>query len=359
VEAFEQEMAAYCGTSHAVGVASGTDALQLALMACGVGPGDEVITTPFTFIATTEAIVNCGATPVFADIEPETFNLDPSLVEEHVSPRTKALLPVHLYGHPCDMTRIMEIGRRHGLKVIEDCAQALGASWTGRRVGSFGSAGCLSFFPSKVLGAYGDGGMVVTNDADVADRVRMLRNHGSRVKYHHEVNGFNSRLDALQAAILRVKLGRLEGWLERRREIASAYAEGMANIEDITTPTVADGAVHAFNYYTIRVAGGAQRRDALAAHLKSHGIASAVYYPLALHLQVVYRQLEYAPRAFPVAELAQEAVLSLPIYPELAGERTQEIVQSIRSFFASDSSRHSRNSARPDSRRHAFNSETP
>ncbi len=332
VEAFEQEMAAYCGTSHAVGVASGTDALQLALLACGVGPGDEVITTPFTFIATTEAIVNCGATPVFVDIEPETLNLDPSLVEQHVTQRTKALLPVHLYGHPCDMTRIMETARRHGLKVIEDCAQALGATWMGQRVGSFGDAGCLSFFPGKVLGAYGDGGMVVTNDADVAERLRILRNHGGRVKYYHEVNGFNSRLDALQAAVLRVKLGHLDGWLERRRDIAAAYADGLANIEDITTPIVVDGAVHAFNYYTIRVAGGAQRRDALAAHLKSHGIASAVYYPLALHLQVVYRQLGYSPGGFPCAEQAQEAVLSLPIYPEMTALAIDATVDSIRAM---------------------------
>jgi dTDP-4-amino-4,6-dideoxygalactose transaminase len=359
VEAFEQEMAAYCGTSHAVGVASGTDALQLALLACGVGPGGEVITTPFTFIATTEAIVSCGATPVFADIEPETFNLDPLLVEQHVTPRTKALLPVHLYGHPCDMTRIMEIGRRHGLKVIEDCAQALGATWKGQRVGSFGDAGCLSFFPSKVLGAYGDGGMVVTNDADVADRVHMLRNHGGRVKYCHEVDGFNSRLDALQAAILRVKLGHLDAWLERRREIAASYADGLSIIDGITTPIVREDTVHAFNYYTIRVAGGAQRRDALAAHLTSHGIASAVYYPLALHLQPVYREFGYAPGAFTIAELAQEAVLSLPMYPELAGEGTQEVVQSVRSFFASDSSRHEQNGAGPDSRRRAFSREAP
>ncbi|MBE9506086.1 MAG: DegT/DnrJ/EryC1/StrS family aminotransferase [Chloroflexi bacterium] len=332
VEAFEQEMAAYCGTSHAVGVASGTDALQLALLACGVGPGDEVITTPFTFIATTEAIVSCGATPVFADIEPETFNLDPSLVEQHITPRTKALVPVHLYGHPCDMTRIVEIARRHGLKVIEDCAQALGATWMDQHVGCFGDAGCPSFSPSKVPGAYGDGGMVVTNDADVAERVRILRNHGGRVKYYHGVNGFNSRLDALQAAVLRVKLGHLNAWLKRRREIAAAYKDGLANIEDIATPTVADGAVHAFNYYTIRVAGGAQRRNALAALLKSHGIASAVYYPLALHLQVAYRQLGHAPGGFPVAEVAQEAVLSLPIYPEMTVQVTGETVNSIRAM---------------------------
>ncbi|MDD5002101.1 MAG: DegT/DnrJ/EryC1/StrS family aminotransferase, partial [Thiomonas arsenitoxydans] len=230
VEAFEQEMGGYCGAAFAVGVASGTEALQLALLACGIKPGDEVVTPPFTFIATAEAITQCGAVPVFADIDPLTYNLDPRLIEEKITPRTRCIMPVHLYGHPADMGPIMEIAAKHRLKVIEDCAQALGAAYTfpvsqsesqsqsksPRKVGTFGDAGCLSFFPSKVLGAYGDGGMVVTGDAAVADNLKMLRNHGAKQKYYHLVPGFNSRLDGLQAAVLRVKLRHLKDWIEGR-----------------------------------------------------------------------------------------------------------------------------------------------
>ncbi len=332
VQSFEQEMAAYCQTGHGIGVASGTDALHLSLLACGIGEGDEVITTPFTFIATAESIAKCGATPVFVDIEPDTFNMNPSLIEERITPRTKALVPVHLYGQACDMTRIMNIARPHGLKVIEDCAQALGATWNGQRVGSFGDAGCLSFFPSKMLGAYGDGGMVVAGSEEVAQQVRILRNHGARRKYYHEVNGFNSRLDSLQAAVLRVKLRHLDEWLAQRNDIAAAYAAEFDMLDGYTVPSPTPGTTHAFNYYTIRVPGTAGHRDGLAEHLKSSGIASAIYYPVCLHLQDVYAGLEYAPGSYPVAEKAQDEVLSLPIYPELTAVQVKQVTDAIATF---------------------------
>ena len=332
VQAFEQEMAAYCQAGHGIGVGSGTDALHLALLACGIGEGDEVITTPFTFIATAESIARCGATPVFVDIEPGTYNINPALIEERISPRTKALLPVHLYGQACDMTRIMAIARTHELKVIEDCAQALGATWEGRKVGSFGDAGCLSFFPSKMLGAYGDGGMVVTNSDDVAEQVRVLRNHGAHRKYYHEVNGFNSRLDSLQAAILRVKLAHLDSWLAQRNDVAATYAAARGMLNGITVPVATPGTTHAFNYYTIRIQGEAGHRDRLAAHLRSSGIASAIYYPVSLHLQDVYGSLNYAHGTFPVSEKAQDEVLSLPIYPEMTTAQVTQVADAIAAF---------------------------
>jgi len=329
VEAFEAAMAAYCGVSHAVGVASGTDALELALMACGIGSGDEVITTPFTFIATVESIVKCGATPVFVDIDPATWNMDVSLIEQRIGPRTRAVLPVHLYGQACDMTRLMAIARAHNLKVIEDCAQALGARWNGTTVGTFGDAGCLSFFPSKVLGALGDGGMVIAGSAEVAERVRILRNHGARTKYYHLVNGFNSRLDSLQAAILRVKLGHLDDWLNARRALAARYGEGLRAASGIVAPAVAPEAEHAFNYFTVRVEGGKGRREALAQELKARGIATAVYYPVSLHLQQVYRNLGHQPGSFPESERSQDEVLSLPMCPYLTPVQAAYVVESV------------------------------
>ena len=297
VEAFEKEMACYCGTSYAIGVASGTEALQLALLACGIGPGDEVITTPFTFIATAEAITQCGAVPVFVDIDPVTYNIDPGLIEAGITPRTRCILPVHLYGHPADMDTIMKVAKKHNLKVIEDCAQALGAQYTKQsRVGSLGDAGCLSFFPSKVLGAYGDGGMVVTSDAQVAEKLKMLRNHGARQKYYHLVPGFNSRLDGLQAAILRVKLKYLDRWNEARRRVAQRYNELLAGLP-VTTPYESPDVYHVYHQYTIRV----QQRDALAAYLKERGIGTMVYYPVPLHLQGLYAGLGYGEGSLPVS----------------------------------------------------------
>jgi dTDP-4-amino-4,6-dideoxygalactose transaminase len=353
VETFESEIAAYCQTKFAISVASGTDALQLALLACGIKPGDEVITTPFTFIATTEAIAQCGAIPVFVDIDPKTYNIDPQKLQEflekrpitnHQSPLT-AILPVHLYGQPADMDAILELGKKYNLKVIEDCAQALGAACTNydspitshqspvtthRKVGSLGNAGCLSFFPSKVLGAYGDGGMVVTDNPEIAKKVAMLRNHGCKQKYHHLVPGFNSRLDELQAAILRVKLRHLDDWIELRRQKASAYSQLFDQVDGIQPPYVAPNSYHVFNYYTIRLENHKINRGRLREHLKAKGIATAIYYPLSLHLQQVYKSLGYKPGDFPESEKAQQEVLSLPIYPELGKGQIDRVAEAIK-----------------------------
>lgn len=330
VERFEAEMAAYCGSACAIGVASGTDALHLALRACGVGPGDEVITTPFTFIATAEAILHCGARPVFVDIEPRTFNLDCDRLEDCISERTRAIIPVHLYGHSVDMDRLLAIADRHRLKIVEDCAQALGAQYRGKRVGSIGNVGCLSFFPSKTLGAYGDGGMVVTSDPAVAERVGMLRQHGARRKYYHSVPGFNSRLDGLQAAILRVKLRYLDSWNSRRRLRAGIYASLLSSVPEVVLPFEEEYAEHVYNYYTIRVSGPDGGRDRLTANLAGEGIATAVYYPLALHLQDAHRSLGYGLGDFPEAERAQSEVLSLPMYPELPLEAIATVAEAVR-----------------------------
>ena len=346
VEAFEKEMASYCGTSYAIGVASGTEALQLALLACGIGPGDEVITTPFTFIATAEAITQCGAAPVFVDIDPVTYNIDPGLIEAKITPGTRCILPVHLYGHPADMDTIMELAKKHNLKVIEDCAQALGASYTSpviarspqatkqSRVGSLGDAGCLSFFPSKVLGAYGDGGMVVTSDASVAEKLKMLRNHGARQKYYHLVPGFNSRLDGLQAAILRVKLKYLDKWIEQRREKAALYAKHLGKIAGVSVPPEAPGNYHCYNYYTIRLTNPKINREAIQKGLSARGVSSMVYYPVSLHLQDVYAaQGGRKLGDFPVSEKAQEEVLSLPIYPEMTAEQVAQVAEAIEKYI--------------------------
>ncbi len=360
LEAFEQEMAAWCGAAFAVGVANGTEALQLALLACGIKPGDEVITPPFTFIATAEAITQCGAVPVFCDIDPLTYNLDPKLIEAKITSKTRCILPVHLYGHPADMGPIMEIAKRRGLKVIEDCAQALGAAYSApviastpvvtgapegtplrpviaskakqsesksesfRRVGTFGDAGCLSFFPSKVLGAYGDGGMVVTSDAAVAESLTMLRNHGAKQKYHHLVPGFNSRLDGLQAAVLRVKLRHLKDWIEGRRRVAALYAEYLGKISPVTVPYEAQGSYHCYNYYTVRLKPGSDR-GALQKKLSGQGVSSMVYYPVSLHLQAAYAAQGGRKGDFPVSEKAQDEVLSLPIYPEMSEEQVGQV----------------------------------
>jgi dTDP-4-amino-4,6-dideoxygalactose transaminase len=348
VEAFEKEMAAYCGTTYAIGVASGTEALQLALLACGIGPGDEVITTPFTFIATAEAITQCGAAPVFVDIDPVTYNIDPKLIESKITPKIRCILPVHLYGHPAEMDPIMELSQKHNLKVIEDCAQALGASVIARsaatrqsdplvasearqsKTGSLGDAGCLSFFPSKVLGAYGDGGMVVTNDASVAEKMKMLRNHGAKQKYYHLVPGFNSRLDGLQAAILRVKLRYLDKWIEQRREKAALYAKYLGKIAGVTVPHESEGCYHCYNYYTVRLTNPKINREALTKHLSAKGVSSMVYYPVCLHLQDVYVAQGGKKGDFPVSEKSQDEVLSLPIYPEMIEEQVAEVAAVLR-----------------------------
>ncbi len=323
-QAFETEFATYTGAGHAVGLNSGTDALHLGLRALGVGAGDEVITSPFTFVATTEAIGMVGARPVFVDIEPESFNIDVSRIEAAITSRTRALIPVHLYGRPAPMLEIMKIARKYQLAVVEDCAQAVGASINGKPVGSFGDVGAFSFFPSKNLGAYGDGGIATTNRTDVAARMRSLRAHGGRVKYHHEELGVNSRLDELQAAILRVKLPHLDDWIDARQAVAEHYSRELSRA--VPVPSVAADARHVFHQYTIRV----RAREQVQARLTERGVQTMVYYPVPLHLQAVHAELGYQAGAFPHAEAAAREVLSLPMFPELFEREQAEVVRAVR-----------------------------
>lgn len=329
VASFEREIAEYVGVRHAVALNSGTDALHLALRALDIGPGDEVVTTPFTFVATTEAIGMVGARPVFADIVPETYCIDPEQVEAAITPRTKAIMPVHLYGRASDMAALMEIAQRKGVAVIEDCAQAIGADCDGKRAGSIGTFGAFSFFPTKNLGACGDGGMITTNDGALADRVRALRAHGGRVKYHHEELGVNSRLDEVQAAILRVKLPHLEQWIERRRALAKRYGELLEGL-GVAPPRESPGSRHVFHQYTLRFGG----REAVQAALRDVGVQTIVYYPVPLHLQAVHRTLGYRPGTFPHAEAAAREVLSLPMYPELSTDSQDRVADAIRHILA-------------------------
>ncbi len=328
VKAFEEEVAAYIGAKYAIGVASGTDALHLGLIAAGVGPGDEVITTPFTFIATAEAITNCGAKPVFVDIQPDTFNMDPAKIEAKITKKTKAILPVHLYGQPADMDAILQIAKKHNLKVLEDCAQAFGASYKNKKVGSLADAGCFSFFPSKGLGGYGDGGMVTTNDPSIDEKVRMLRAHGAKITYYHLIPGFNSRLDAMQAAILRAKLKHLDEWNRLRTEIAGAYARNLSRTKGVLPPANKPDSRHSFNYYTLRFAKDINRNE-LKKSLEAAGIGTMVYYPLSLHLQDAYKSLGYKRGDFPESERAENEVISLPIYPEMTAEQITYITDQI------------------------------
>jgi len=333
LKTLESEVAQFCGVRYGIGVASGSDALYLSLLACGVGPGDEVITTPFTFFATASSIMRTGAVPVFTDIRQKTYNLDPALVASRITDRTKAILPVHLYGHPADLDPLLDIARTYRLKVIEDAAQALGAAYRGRAVGGIGDAGCISFFPTKNLGCFGDGGMVVTNDPEIAERVRMLRVHGSRRKYYHETFGCNSRLDEIQAAVLRVKLPRLPRWNEKRRALAASYVElfkasGLLESGFIRLPTEDPGCVHVYHQFTVAL----KERDRLQHFLKEKGIGSTVYYPLPLHLQEVFSGLGYQVGDLPAAERAAGEVLSLPLYPELKREEVVRVVEAIREF---------------------------
>lgn len=330
--AFEAEMATYLGVKYAVGIASGTEALQLALIAAGIGPGDEVITTPFTFIATAEVIVQCGATPVFVDIDPRTYNIDTAKIESKISDKTRAILPVHLYGQSADIATILSLAEKYHLKVIEDCAQALGAEYQGKKAGALGDAGCLSFYPAKILGAYGDGGMVVTDNPEIAEKLRMLRDHGCKEKYYHIIPGFNSRLDSLQAAVLRVKLKYLSEWIERRRQNAAIYSRLIGSISGMIPPFTAPDNLHVFNYYTFRLSKSIKDREKLREHLKAQGIATAIYYPLSLHLQEIFRHLGYKSGAFPESECAQEEVLSLPMYAELTKEQIEQVVDALRAF---------------------------
>jgi dTDP-4-amino-4,6-dideoxygalactose transaminase len=326
-QALEREIAALCGTRHAIACASGTDALHLALRALGIGPGDEVITPAFTFIATAEAIAYVGATPVFVDVRADSFNIDPALVEAAITPATKAILPVHLYGRMCDVTALTDIARRHRLVIVEDCAQSIGSSLDGRACGSFGAAGCFSFYPSKNLGAFGDAGMVTTDDDALADAMRALRNHGSRKQYHHEVIGYNSRLDELQAVVLRAKLAHLAAFNRARRSHAAGYSARLAGVP-VVTPDPGRDASHVFHQYTLRT----PRRDALQAALKAAGIASAIYYPIPLHRQAPFREA-YGAVSLPVTEQLCMEVLSLPMYPRLTDALLDEVCGVIRGFF--------------------------
>ncbi|MGZ8393167.1 MAG: DegT/DnrJ/EryC1/StrS family aminotransferase [Nitrospira sp.] len=331
VVALEQAVATYVGSTHAVGVASGSDALLLALMALGVKAGDEVVTVPFTFFATAGAISRLGAKPVFIDIRPDTFNMDPGLLERAMTGRTKAIIPVHLFGQCADMDAINEIARRRKVGVIEDACQAIGAGRNGRRAGVLGDLACFSFFPSKNLGGFGDAGMVTTNDQTLAESIAMLRVHGSRVRYVHEAIGINSRLDALQAAVLLVKLKRLDQWAEGRRRNAARYGQLFAaeKLDRVSLPVLDTANFHVYNQFTLRV----EKRDELRTYLKDHGVGTEVYYPLPLHLQNCYRDLGYVKGAFPQSERAAEEVLSIPIYAELTDEQLQHVVQTIAAFY--------------------------
>ena len=326
VKALEQEIAAYHGVKHAVAVASGTDALHLALRAAGIQKGDEVITTPFTFIATAEAISYVNAKPVFVDIQPDTFNLDTSKIEKAITKKTKALLPVHLYGQSVDMESLMQIAKDHGLTVIEDCAQSFGAECRGKKTGAFGNAGCFSFFPSKNLGAYGDGGMVITNDDGLAEHLQRLRNHGSRVRYYHDEVGYNSRLDEIQAAILRVKFKRIDEYGKKRSNNAALY-NAYLKAPGIQTPNVRPGNKHVYHQYTIKVKNRDRIKDALD---QGKVTSSMIYYPVPLHLQAAYRDLDMKEGSLPVAEQAAKEVLSLPLYPELTEEQIKTVAEAVK-----------------------------
>lgn len=328
VEGLEKEIASYTDTKYAVGVNSGTDALLLALKAYNIGPGDEVITTAFSFIATAEVIAFLGAKPVFVDINKEDFNINADLIEAKITPRTKAIIPVHLYGQPADMDRIMAIATQHKLKVIEDCAQALGAEYNQTRVGGIGDIGCISFFPTKNLGAYGDGGMIVTNDEKAYTTLKKLHVHGAGEKYVHELLGVNSRLDALQAAILRVKLKSLDTWIKQRNEIAKKYTGQLAGLP-VFLPNPKKNVRHVYNQFTIST----DKRDDLQKFLKEKQIGTAIHYPISLPLQQAFAYLHHDRSQFPVAAAAAETVVSIPAYPEMKPAEIDQVIDSIKEFF--------------------------
>ncbi|GBE06678.1 MAG TPA: DegT/DnrJ/EryC1/StrS family aminotransferase [Nitrospirae bacterium] len=323
VESLEREVAEYHGVKYAVGLASCTDALHLSLRALGIKEGDEVITTPFTFIAAAEAIAYVGATPVFTDIDPKTLNIDPSGIKKRVTARTKAIIPVHLFGQPADMDEIMDIARQHGLKVVEDCAQAFGAKYKNRHVAGIGDAGCYSFYPSKNLGGYGDGGMMITNDPEIFKKVRLLRNHGTTGPYKHSFIGYNSRLDEIQAAILRIKLKHIDTYNQNRRTLAELYTSIIGN--SVQCPVEMPDRSHVFHQYTIR----SPQREKIRESLKKSSISSVVYYPVPLHLQEAFKNLGYRKGDLVESETAAREVLSLPVYPELDPEKVRFIAEAV------------------------------
>jgi dTDP-4-amino-4,6-dideoxygalactose transaminase len=325
VAAFEQNFAGYCGTSECIALNSGTSALHLALLAAGIGPGDEVITVPFTFVASVAAVLYAGARPVLIDIDPRSFTMDPAAIEAAITPQTKAILPVHLYGQPADMDPIMDIARRHGLIVVEDAAQAHGAKSKGRPVGSIGDIGCFSFYPGKNLGAYGEGGAVTTNDPEYAHTIRMLRDWGQDRKYHHVLRGYNYRMEGFQGAVLGVKLRHLDQWTEARRKIVRQYNDLLAH-SDVETPVEMPWAQHVYHVYTVLSAD----RDGLQAALTAEGIQTGIHYPVPVHMQPAYADLGYGPGAFPHAETAAKQVLSLPLYPELSSQAVAQVAAAVR-----------------------------
>ncbi|MEI6127106.1 MAG: DegT/DnrJ/EryC1/StrS family aminotransferase [Pseudomonadota bacterium] len=328
VKEFEDSFAAFCQTQHAIGVGNGTDALWAALIALGVGPGDEVITVPNTFIATAEAISFCGARPVFVDIEDQTCNMNPDAVTKAITPRTKAIIPVHLYGHMADMDAIMAIAKKHSLFVIEDACQAHGAEYKGKKAGSIGDAGCFSFYPGKNLGAYGEAGAVVTNNALLAEKMRTFRDHGQKKKYYHEMIGWNGRMDGIQGAILSVKLQHLQAWTDARRGHAALYNKLLGGAAGVQLPFEADYAKHVYHIYPIRI----QNRDALIDALAAKGISSGIHYPVPLHLTEAYAHLGYKKGSFPVSEKCAGELVSLPMFPELNQEQIEFVVTAIKEF---------------------------
>ena len=334
VQVLEQTLAEFIGTEHAIGVASGSDALLLSLMEAGIQPGDQVVTVPFTFFASAGVISRLHARPVFVDVTPGTFNLDAAQLVEKLTPDVKAVLPVHLFGQCADMEMILQVADHHGIPVIEDACQAIGAARNGTQAGAFGRTGCFSFFPSKNLGGFGDGGLITTGNPVVAERLRLLRVHGSRSEYHHHLIGMNSRLDAIQAAILQVKFQHLAHWTAKRQANAACYQRLFHECEldeRLTLPVVASGNTHVYNQFTIRT----PQRDELSAYLTRHGIGNRIYYPVPLHLQECYQVLGYQKGDFPVSEQLSQEVLSLPIYPELTPDQLQYIVDTIKAFFDS------------------------
>ena len=330
VAGFEQEFATYCGATECIAMNSGTSALHLALLAAGVGPGDEVITVPFTFVASVSAVTYTGARPVLVDIDPRSFTMDPAAIEAAITPRTKAILPVHLYGQSADMDPIMEIARRHGLVVIEDAAQAHGAKYKGRPVGSIGNIACFSFYPGKNLGAYGEGGAVTTSNPEYARTMRMLRDWGQDRKYHHVLRGFNYRMEGFQGAILRVKLRHLEAWTEARRAVVNLYNDLLTD-SGVETPTEMPWGRHVYHVYTLRT----EDRDGLQASLQADGIQTGIHYPVPAHLQPAYSDLGYGRGAFPHSEAASQQVLSLPLYPELSSQSVAEVAGAVKKAVAS------------------------
>jgi dTDP-4-amino-4,6-dideoxygalactose transaminase len=331
VKKLESDVAEYSGVSHGIGVANGSDALHISLQACGVTQGDEVIVPSFTFFATAGAVARAGGTPVFVDIDPKTFNIDPKKIEAAITEKTKAIVPVHLYGQMADMDAIVEIAEKHNLAVIEDAAQAIGSLYKGKKVGELGTTACYSFFPTKNLGAYGDAGMIVTKDDEIAERMRVIRVHGSKPKYYHHVLGYNSRLDELQAAILNVKFPHLDDWGKLRREKAENYTKLLNEaVKDIVTPFIEEHNYHVFHQYTIRV----QKRDELQAFLKENGVSTMIYYPKPLHLQPVFEDLGYKEGDLPETEKACAEAVSLPMFPELTLEQQEYVVSKIAEFYS-------------------------